>query len=294
MALLIHAQFEVTGTSPEREAYRLKLAELLVNEALLEVEERHTADRLVYDLKVAGGIPFPPFVMASQGWPGLSVAVEWVNARTDERGTAMIVDGRLQTKAVSPPRKRGDRTEGKGFASVDFAQGLRLAFVCLRVSANEYRGYAISGDQDAVFRLSRDAANVRGELLASAGAPEWSERWAIDFGRGECEYSEVAPPDPIDEEHYTALAALAESLAAEWIWFSDSPEEEIAIERARYRTLGIPERAANIRSAKLHQMVEQGAGMSRSREYSNLDREAAWVRQVLETCWAAQSATPPG
>jgi len=288
MALLIHAHVDVTGSSEEREAYRVKVADLLIDEAEIAIEERHLPERLGYDLKMEGGIPFPPFVTASQGLPGVRVTVDWVNAATDERGSATIIDGRLQTTNVG--RVGADDNHygtDLNHVRVDQIEGLRLAFVCIRLGADEYRGYAVGGNRDAVFRVARDPASGRGELLASAGTPDWSERWTFDFGGGACEYAGT-DPEPIEDAEFDALAALAEAFAGEWIWFADRPEEEVAIERDRYRSLGIPERAANVKSARLRRMEEQGAGEGRCWTWKGLDPDSEWVRQVLETCWAGQ------
>ena len=136
MALLIHAHVDVTGSSEEREAYRVKVADLLIDEAVIAIEERHSPERLGYDLKIGGGIPFPPFVTASQGLPGVTVTVDWVNAETDERGSATIIDGRLQTTNVGRVGAR-DNQYGTDLnhVRVDQIEGLRLAFVCIRLGA---------------------------------------------------------------------------------------------------------------------------------------------------------------
>src|SRR5476649_1716832 len=99
--MLTHVTFKVTGEPSQLAAFdaRLKLlfAEQQVNG---EFDEQHAADALHYDLKIEGGIPFPPFALASHEFPELAIAVEWVNPGAGTRGTARIARGMLADQNV--------------------------------------------------------------------------------------------------------------------------------------------------------------------------------------------------
>src|ERR1700674_4389116 len=97
MALLIHATITVSGEPAQLEAFRAQLALALEQQpADGSFEERPGGADLVYDVKIAGGIPFPLFVRTSQEFPDVSIRAEWINAQTSERGAVTIVNGALQ------------------------------------------------------------------------------------------------------------------------------------------------------------------------------------------------------
>ena len=103
MPLLIHATITVTGDPVQLGACEAKLRRLLSSHFLRdEASEHHGGGGLCYDLKVEGGIPFPVFAQASQEFPELSFAAEWVNLETNERGSVTLVNGRATRQAIEP------------------------------------------------------------------------------------------------------------------------------------------------------------------------------------------------
>jgi hypothetical protein len=280
--MITHATVRVTGERSSLEPFRERLGELLAGENLAEtVSEHHGGESLHYDLKVTGGVPFPPFVRASEDFPLLTLAVEWIGGEGEARGAATIQEGRLVSHEA---HSGGTGAGGAAFVSVDRNHALEIGFQLLRVAASEWRGYVVRADRDALFRISRDGGARRAELWATAGAtPEWQIHWVVDLQNQTFEESALAPGIAIAEGDYRELLALAEAFAGEWLWFASAPAEEIAIERQRYDRLGYAVREANVRAAKLNAMAPREGG---GRLAGRLDTSEQWIREVLEQCWA--------
>lgn len=278
--MITHATVQVSGDPAALEPFRARLAVLLAAEGIADAVSEHHGDALLhYDLKVAGGLPFPPFVAASQEFPPLTLTVEWVSDDGATRGSAVIREGRLVSHDV-------DRAAAAAatFVSVDRGGALELALRLLRAGEGEWRGYAVTADRDALFRIARDERAGRVELVATAGpAPAWRKRWVVDLEAESFEDSELSPPEPIAEGDVAELTALADAFASEWLWFASAPAEDIAVERQRYERLGYPVRAANVRAAKLAAMERRKDG---SFHACLLDEADHWVKEVLEQCWA--------
>ena len=95
-AALTHVVFKVGGESSQLAAFDARLKLLFAEHGIADaVDEQHAAGALHYDMKVAGGIPFPPFALASADFPELRVAVEWVDTGSGVRGAATIANGKL-------------------------------------------------------------------------------------------------------------------------------------------------------------------------------------------------------
>jgi len=282
--LLTHAVFRVTGERTQLAAFDARLKLLFAEQQVGgDIDEQHADDMLHYDLKVEGGIPFPPFALASREFPELEIAVEWVNSGAGTRGTARIAGGTLADQ----------NTENLGAAAGSDhdlsimlnADGyLALALAVLRTGRDEYRGYALTGRQDALFRVVRDPAAGRVELLATQGAAEWCRAWSMMPGC-ELEYRELDPPQPVEPGEFRELEKLAQDFVAEWIWFGNGPLEEIAIERERYQRLGYTANDANLRSSALHRIRDKLAGDG-ALHYTTLGPDSAWVEEVIARCWA--------
>ncbi len=285
--MLTHATFRVTGERLQLAAFdaRLKLlfAEQQVNG---DIEEQHADDALHYDLKVEGGIPFPPFALASCDFPELEIAVEWVEPGAGTCGSARIVGGALAAQ----------NTEHVGGVGAEHALSIRfdangclaLALAVLSIDRDECRGYALTGREDALFRVVREPDTGGIELFATHGEAAWSRRWHVIPGRTP-EYSELDSPQPISSDEFRALETLAQGFVAEWIWFGNGPREEIAIEAERYQRLGCTVRDANLRSSALHRIKSAGSGDG-VLHYSTLGTDAAWVEEVVARCWPGGSA----
>jgi len=286
MALLTHVTFRISGETDELEAFDARLKVLMAEHQVTgEFEERHAADALHYDLKVEGGIPFPPFAMASGEFPELAIEVEWVNPGAGARGTARIVRGTLAEQNIdNVTAAAADHAVAIALKDNGY---LALALVTMRTGRDECRGYALTGKQDALFDVVRDPATGAVELLTTQGAAEWSRAWRVPPG-GAAEYREIDPVQPIPENEFRELEKLAQEFVAAWIWFGNGPREEIAIEVERYQRLGYAVSDANLRSSALHR-IGGGASDGGALHYSTLGADLAWVEKTIAGCWPGEN-----
>lgn len=269
------ATITVIGDPQLLREYRGQVNRLLDEEAGGSYRELHTPARLEYELKLQGGIPFPPFVSASQAFPDLTVEVEWSEAALGKSGRAIIRNGVLAEKAVHSHAPSG-AVQNDVHAGAD--GGLELAVSCARW--REYwHGYVIAADEHAFFRVGGSAQSC--ELRASDGVDsEWAEQWRVS--RGEPAYGELAPREPIAEDELRELDRLAQEFALEWIWFEESEPAETAVERARFAAYGYPVRAANLRSEKLRNVLRPDAG---GLGFGSFADDARWIPGLLRRCW---------
>ena len=283
VALLTHVTFKISGARGQLDAFDARLKVLLAeHEVAGEFAEQHAVDALHYDLKVEGGIPFPPFVIASSEFPELAIAVEWVNPGAGARGTARIMRGALAEQNME---------NIAAAATADYAVAitlkengyLALALAAVRAGRDECRGYALTGTQDALFRIVRDPGSGAVELFTTRGAAEWSCAWRVPSG-GAPEYRELDPAQPIPDGEFRELEKLARDFVAGWIWFGNGPREEIAIEMERYQRQGHVVSDANLRSSALHR-INGGATDGGAFHYSTLDADIAWIEEVIVRCW---------
>jgi hypothetical protein len=251
-----------------------------------EVTEHHGPSGLCYDLKVEGGIPFPVFAQASQEFPMLEFAAEWVNVERGEKGSARIVDGRVtgQENARITTRAGDDHPVHVEVA----ADGkLRLALTLLRVSREEWRGYALTGTRDALLRVLRRPDSNAVELFATEGAAEWAAVWRGSLGSGSFIRDELQSPARMDEADFLELDSLARRFVADWIWFAQDRAEDIAVEAERFKLYGYKPSAANVRSVKLHPMRAEAAE-DRPLVHTSLGQEDLWVKDLVLAAWAKE------
>lgn len=249
-----------------------------------EVAEHHGPSGLCYDLKVEGGIPFPVFAQASQEFPMLEFAAQWVNVERGEQGSARIVDGRVtgQENARITTRAGDDHPVHVEVA----ADGkLTLALTLLRVSREEWRGYALTATRDALLRVLRRPDSDAVELFATEGAAEWVRRWRGGLQAGGYEAADVVPPAPIEAEDFKELDGLARRFVAEWIWFSRDRAEDVAVEAERFKLYGYTPSAANVRTVKLHPMRAEAAE-GQPLVHTSLGQEDLWVKDLVLAVWA--------
>lgn len=269
------ATITVSGDPQQLREYRGQVNRLLDEEGGGSYRELHTPERLEYEFKTRGGIPFPPFVSASQAFPDLTVEVEWSEAALGQSGRAIIRNGVLAEQAVH------SHAPGGAVANAVRARadgGLELAVSCARW--REYwHGYVIAADEHAFFRVAGSAQSC--ELRASDGIdPEWAERWKVSPGGPA--YGELAPREPIAEDELRELDRLAQDFAREWVWLEESPPEETAVERARFAAYGYPVRAANLRSEKLRKVLRaEDGGLA----FGSFGEDARWIPELLRRCW---------
>jgi hypothetical protein len=283
--MLTHVTFKITGEPSQLAAFDARLKLLFAEHQVDgEIEEQHAADVLHYDLKIEGGIPFPPFALASQEFPDLAIAVEWVNPGAGTRGTARIARGTLADQNVENVASTPDADHALAIR-LDADGYLVLALAVLRIGRDEYRGYALTGRQDALFRIVRDAASGRIDLVATQGAAEWCRAWCL-VPTGEPEYRDLDPVQPIPDSEFRELEALAREFAAAWIWFGNGAPEEIAVEMERYQRMGYAVSDANLRSAALHRIKSDAGNGGGELHYTTLDDESKWVEEVIARCWA--------
>jgi len=285
--MLIHATVTITGDAPLRGACEARLRRLLSSQFLKdEVAEHHGADALCYDLMVQGGIPFPVFAQASQEFPALEFAAEWVNVAAGEKGLATIVNGRITRQTTERIATRsGD--DHPIYVEVAPDGRLTLALMLLRTGRAEWRGYALTHARDALLRVLRLSESDAVELYATEGAAEWAYAWRGDIGSGRFDCEQLEPPVPIEDAVFRELDQLARDFVADWIWFDSDRFEDIAVETGRYAGYGYAVSRANVKSARLHRM-RADAGAERPLVHSALGRDDLWVRDLVFATWVAK------
>ncbi len=276
----ITARIIVTGDGAFLPAYRESVNELLDEDYAGTYRELHTADRLEYEVRSRGGVPFPPFVKASEEFPGLEITVRWENAALGERGSADIQAGRLKEQATSETTVQGD-------FEVDIRAGgdstIVLAVACRERSDGEWIGYALTASQHGYFRIRSEVGAV--VLFASDGvAAEWAERWRV--AEEDVAYQELDPREPIDARLLGDLDRLAADFAAGWIWFSAAGPDETAIERHRYELYGLKVNDANVRADRLRRMMQPDLG---GYGFSSVGDAGARVVALVARHWLGES-----
>lgn len=282
MDLLIHATLTVSGERGLLPAADARIKTLLVEEVFAgEFEEHHGEDALSYDFKVRGGIPFPAFAAASQEFPGLTILAEWVNVAAGRKGRALLADGRISEHTEEPLALNGADARNRYLHAAPDGT-LQLAFALVQRGLQEWTGYVLNHERDALFRITRQGDTI--DLLATEGAAEWAYVWRL-HGAGDTPQPEaLVPPPPVARDLYAELEQLAQEFVAEWFWLRDAPAADNAIDIDRYARYGYTVRDANVRAARLHRM-RGAAGAGQPLEYSTLDAEYVWIRDVLRRCW---------
>ena len=283
--MLIHATVIITGGPEERNACEAHLRRTLAGQLRRsDVTEHHGSEALCYDLKVEGGIPFPMFAEASEAFPGLEFAIDWVNVAAGEHGTARFVAGRLAAQSTEPVGATSP-TEHPTYVSVAADGTLTLALTLERVGTNEWRGYGVTATRDTLLRVRHDPESQGIELHVTDGAPEWAAAWSGRFPGRRLRAERLRNPIAMDTSVYEELERLARAFADAWIWFAKDPERDIAIERDRYARYGYKTADANVRSARLHAM-RQEAGEGQPLEHSTLGADETWLKDLVLATWA--------
>ena len=285
MSLLIHATVTITGEKDALAACEARLRRLLSSQFLKdEVTEHHGRQALCYDLKIAGGMPFPVFAQASQEFPGLEFVADWVNVAAGERGRVTLVNGRVTAQSGERVATRAGDAHP---VYVEVAPGgtLALALTLVRAARDEWRGYAVTATRDALVRVVRRPDSGVVDLFATEGAAEWTLHWHGDIQAGEYEFKRTDPLILIEDAVFRELDQLARGFVADWVWFSAAEREEIAVERSRYASYGYPVSAANVRTPQLHRM-RAGADEGTRLPHSTLGEDDLWVKDLVLATWA--------
>ena len=271
----LNATITVRGDPGLLREYRAHVNRLLDEEGGDSYRELHTGEQLEYEFKLRGGIPFPPFVAASQAFPELTVEIAWNAAGEGRSGRAIIQSGILREQAAQTHAPAGAALHD---VRADADGRLRLAVICER-RRGVWHGYVVASDQHAFFRIAGSPGSCR--VSASDGIEaEWAERWTVSAG--DADYSELAPPEPIAEDELRELDRLAREFSREWIWFEESEPAETAVERARFADYGYPVRAANLRSEKLRKVLRAENG---ALAFGSFGEDTRWVPELLRRCW---------
>jgi len=251
------------------------------------VAEHHGADALCYDLMVQGGIPFPVFAQASQEFPALSFAAEWVNVAAGEKGLATIVNGRI-TGQTTERIATGAGDDHPIYVEVAPDGKLTLALMLLRTGRAEWRGYALTATRDALLRVLRQPGSDAVELYATEGDPEWAHAWRGALSTGIFIHDELRPPIGIEDAVFQDLDGLARGFVANWFWFASERSEDIAVEAERFARYGYAVSGANVQSARLHRMRDD-AVPGQPLVHSALGQDDLWVKDLVFAMWANES-----
>lgn len=281
MDLLIHATLTVSGPGGQLPAADARIKTLLVEEVFSgEFEEHHGAAALSYDFKVSGGIPFPAFAAASGEFPELTIVAEWVNVAAGRKGRAVLTNGAIAEHVEEALALDAAESANRYLLAAPDAT-LRLAFALQRRGAAEWAGYVLNHERDALFRVTREIGGI--ELRVTEGAAEWALAWRLS--------NPLDRPQPVSLVEavapalYSEMEQLAQAFVAEWFWLSAAPAADNAIEIDRYARYGYTVRDANVRAARLHRLRSELAATD-VLEYSTLDADVLWIRDVLQRCWA--------
>jgi hypothetical protein len=276
----------ISGDRELLEAFKQQLNVLLSEESSVQnFQEQYISQDLIYRFEADQGIPFPPFVTTSAAFPDLKIKVEWINHRDGVNGSAVIQNGKLtdqhiqslaESERVSSPIQLDIAVEENGF--------LNHAIVFRNIGASEYAGYILTGKQHALFKIRKQESQT--ELYSSDGIEgEWTEHWTYNLERRNNDYRELAPGEKIQDELYRVLGVLVKGFLNEWVWFSESPPEDIIIEQQKYERMGFTAHQANIKSEKIRKMVKLDTGRGDSYQFSTLDNDCAWIKTVIVACW---------
>lgn len=280
MDLLIHATLTVTGAREQLPAVDARIKALLVEEIFAgEFEEHHGDDALSYDFKVRGGIPFPAFAAASQEFPGLRIAAEWVNVAAGRKGRALLTNGAI-AEHVEEAITAGSAEARNRYLRAAPDGTLQLAFVLVQRDRGEWAGYVLNHERDSLFSITCDGTAI--ELRATEGAAEWAYAWRLN-GVDDAPQP-VTLAQPVDPSLYAELERLAQDFVAEWFWLRTASPADNAIEIDRYARYGYTVRDANVRAAHLHRLRSELA-VTEVLEYSTLDADCLWIRDLLLKCW---------
>ena len=282
-------QVSVTISGDRRllEAFKQQVNALLSEETSIQnFHEQYISRDLIYRFETNQGVPFPPFVATSAAFPNLKIKVEWINRRDGVSGSAVIQNGKLadqHTQALADSERIGSPVQLD--IAVEENGYLRQAIVFKNIGAGEYAGYILTGKQHALFKIRRQENQI--ELYASDGLePEWAEHWTHNLESRSNDHQEIAPGEIIEDALYQMLEALVNDFLDEWVWFAESPLEDIIIEQQKYERMRLTPHQANLKSEKIRKMAKLDTGRGNCYRFSTLSNDNEWIKTVIVACWA--------
>lgn len=272
----IRVQIEVSGPAELLRPFRTRANALLDEQFEDRYAEHHTGDKLEYRLIARQGIPFPPFVVASEECPELVVSVSWQDHDGPQRGAARISAGKVIDYTDDAPTGAGDAMRVHIEAAADGAIGLAVA---LRPRApSEWIGYVVDAHGQAYFRAALDDAGVDLRLTEDV-ATSWAKRYPSGCAANA---PALACHEPIEAGLLQALDDLSRAFVDEWIWFDAEPEIDTALERHRFTLYGLRTYPANLRSGRMRRTMSQ---FDEGYRYSTLDDTGDRVVAALTQRW---------
>ena len=286
MTAAFQANVTVSGDMGLLEAFKQQLSVLLSEESEIQnFQEQYISRDLIYRFEADQGIPFPPFVTTSASFPDLKIKVEWINRRDGASGSAVIQNGKLTEQHIqslvesgrSSPIYLDIAVEGNGYLS--------HAIVFRNIGASEYAGYVLNGKQHAFFKIRKQ--NQQTVLYSSNGLEaEWAKRWTYDLESRKNDYQNLPQGEKIEEKLYRLLEALVNDFLDEWVWFAESPLEDIIIEQQKYERMRLTPHQANLKSEKIRKMAKLDTGRGNCYRFSTLSNDNEWIKTVIVACWA--------
>lgn len=275
----IRVQVEVTGPAELLQRFRTSANALLDEQFDDRYAEHHTHDKLEYRLVGRQGIPFPPFVAASEECPELLVSVIWQGRDGPRSGSATISAGKVLGYAQDEAAGTGDGAQVCIDAAADGAISLAVA---LRArSRSDWIGYVVNAHRQAYFACAIDASRIEIRLTEDV-ASAWARRCVVERAAVPGVAAVSASAEPIEADILQALDELSRGFADDWIWFDAEPELDIALERHRFTQYGLRVYPANLRSEKIRRTVTR---RDDHYHYSTLDEGGGRVVEALRRCW---------
>lgn len=272
----VRVQIEVNGPAELLGAFRARANALLAEQFAERFAEHHTHDGLEYRLLADHGIPFPPFVTASEECPELVVSVTWQGESGPQRGAARISAGRVvdyTEHAVGEP-------EAGVQLCIEAARdgAIELAVVLRESGPAQWMGYVLNAERQAYFVCTiGDAASAL--QTTDDVANTWSRRWQFEAQASPALTTIAAP---IEGDTLGALDELSRAFVDSWIWFEAEPAVETALERHRFTLYGWRICPANLRSERMRRTMNQH---DLGYRHATLDENAARVVELLRRCW---------
>ncbi|HUL41922.1 MAG TPA: hypothetical protein VLV32_08485 [Burkholderiales bacterium] len=286
MSAAFQTTVTISGDAKSLDAFKREIGALLAKEDDVQgLQEQYISPDVVYRFEVNRGIPFPAFVTTSQIFPDLTIKLQWINHRDAVSGSAVIQNGKVTEQQVRP-LEDSERAGSQMQLDIEVEENgyLRHAIALMKIRVGEYAGYVVTGEHHAFFRISKNNDQI--ELFSSDGLEaEWTERWNFESESVANDYRELAPGEKIDEPLYQRLQALASDFLDDWVWFSESPIEDIIIEQQKYGRMGLVAHRANIKAEKIRKMEKSEIGRKSYYRLSTLSSDCAWIKTAIAACW---------